>query len=190
MSRPPRDALRREIVDVAQRMFAGIGFRGTSLQMIADAAGCSKAALLYHFKTKTAILEELLDPLVVDVERIRAGAPELPPTDAVAFALEHAAALVVKHRSAIAMLRGLEDMADEITVVGRGQEWVDELTEVVVADEDTLDRRVAAHAFVAGLLAACLSLPDVDDEDLSGALLRLGARMFDRDPASLTTVRL
>ena len=179
MSRPPSDALRREIVDVAQRMFSTIGFRATSLQMVADEVGCSKAALLYHFKTKTAILEELLQPLVDDVEQIRATAPE-SPADPVAYALVHAAALVVKHRRAIAMLRGLEDMADEITVVGRGQEWVDEMCEVLFADEDSLDRRVAAHAFAAGLLGACLSLPDVDDDDLSGALLRLGARMFGR----------
>ena len=67
MTRPPRDALRREILAVSQRLFSTVGFRGTSLQMIADEVGCSKASLLYHFKSKAAILDALIAGLGDDV---------------------------------------------------------------------------------------------------------------------------
>ncbi|MEU1876166.1 TetR family transcriptional regulator [Streptosporangium sp. NPDC020072] len=61
MARPP-SALREHILRSALRLFSDSGYKGTSLHDIAQVAGCSKAALLYHFASKDAILTELLTP--------------------------------------------------------------------------------------------------------------------------------
>lgn len=49
------------IVDVAVRFIARNGARGTSLADIATEAGVSQAGLLYHFRTKEALLNAVMD---------------------------------------------------------------------------------------------------------------------------------
>ena len=51
-----RGSLAARIVRVAGELFDSHGVDGTSLQMIADAAGVGKAAVYYHFKTKDEIV--------------------------------------------------------------------------------------------------------------------------------------
>lgn len=52
---------RERIVDVAVRFIARNGARGTSLGDIAAEAGVSQAGLLYHFGSKEALLNAVLD---------------------------------------------------------------------------------------------------------------------------------
>src|SRR5689334_14173118 len=48
----PYRAAQQRIVDAAVPLFAEHGVGGTSLQMIADAVGVTKAAVYHQFKTK------------------------------------------------------------------------------------------------------------------------------------------
>ena len=52
---------RERIIDVAVRFIARHGARGTSLADIAAEAGVSQAGLLYHFGSKEALLNAVLD---------------------------------------------------------------------------------------------------------------------------------
>ncbi|MGH3247252.1 MAG: TetR/AcrR family transcriptional regulator [Trebonia sp.] len=58
---------RRQIVETAQRLFTDQGYDATSLQMIADEMGLTKAAVYYHFPVKSEILHEAMRP---GIERI------------------------------------------------------------------------------------------------------------------------
>jgi AcrR family transcriptional regulator len=60
---------RAQIVDTAQRLFAELGYDATSLQMIADELGLTKAAVYYHFNAKSDLLHAILLP---GIERIEA----------------------------------------------------------------------------------------------------------------------
>jgi TetR/AcrR family transcriptional regulator len=63
---------RQAIVDAATGLFARRGFSGVSVQEIADAAGTHKTTVLYHFATKDALHEAVLDEAqggVVEVTR-------------------------------------------------------------------------------------------------------------------------
>jgi AcrR family transcriptional regulator len=53
---------RQQILDTAQRLFAERGYDATSLQMIADEMGLTKAAVYYHFRAKSDILHAALLP--------------------------------------------------------------------------------------------------------------------------------
>ena len=46
---------RQQILETAQRLFAEHGYDATSLQMIADEMGLTKAAVYYHFPAKVDI---------------------------------------------------------------------------------------------------------------------------------------
>jgi AcrR family transcriptional regulator len=55
------DARKKQLIDVATRMLARSGSRGTTLSDIAAAAGVSQAAVVYHFGTKEELLNAVLD---------------------------------------------------------------------------------------------------------------------------------
>jgi AcrR family transcriptional regulator len=56
-----RAGRRQVILDTATDLFAERGFAGVSVQDIADAAQTHKTTVLYHFRTKEALYETVLD---------------------------------------------------------------------------------------------------------------------------------
>lgn len=68
---------REAILDAALEVFSSHGFRGTTLDQIAEAAGLSKPNLLYYFPSKEAIhqtlLSELLDTWLDPLRAMDAG---------------------------------------------------------------------------------------------------------------------
>jgi AcrR family transcriptional regulator len=60
---------RQQILETAQRLFTDRGYDATSLQMIADETGLTKAAVYYHFRAKSEILHATLQP---GVQRLKA----------------------------------------------------------------------------------------------------------------------
>jgi AcrR family transcriptional regulator len=55
---------RQQILETAERLFAEQGYDATSLQMIADEMGLTKAAVYYHFPAKVDIRHAILMPKV------------------------------------------------------------------------------------------------------------------------------
>ena len=53
---------RQQILETAERLFADQGYDATSLQMIADEMGLTKAAVYYHFPAKVDIRHEIMSP--------------------------------------------------------------------------------------------------------------------------------
>lgn len=64
-SEDPRERIRRE----ASRLMARRGFGAISLNDVAQAAGLSKQALLYHYPSREALHEAVLDSLVAQSNR-------------------------------------------------------------------------------------------------------------------------
>ena len=70
--RPPAPAMpvevartRERILNAAEAEFARKGFEGARIDKIAEAAGVNKALIYYYFKGKKALLEELIERLLV-----------------------------------------------------------------------------------------------------------------------------
>jgi AcrR family transcriptional regulator len=59
---------RQRILDVAERLVARNGGRGTTLAQIAQEAGVSQAGLLHHFESKEQLLNAVLDARDADDE--------------------------------------------------------------------------------------------------------------------------
>jgi AcrR family transcriptional regulator len=61
---------RRQILETAQRLFGDLGYDATSLQMIADEMGLTKAAVYYHFPAKSDLLHAALLPGIRRLEAL------------------------------------------------------------------------------------------------------------------------
>jgi AcrR family transcriptional regulator len=61
---------RSRLLETALKLFAERGVEGTSLQMIADELGVTKAAVYYHFKTKDEIVEAVVAPLLAELNQV------------------------------------------------------------------------------------------------------------------------
>src|SRR3954466_16382497 len=55
---------RTRLIDVAVDLFTRYSFAGTSLQMIADELGFTKAAIYHHFRTREQLLDAVVEPIL------------------------------------------------------------------------------------------------------------------------------
>jgi AcrR family transcriptional regulator len=70
VGRPARSGNgRRDLTDIAIDCFARFGYKGTSIDRIARAAGLTKGAIYYHFKDKEALLFAAVKNRVSQFER-------------------------------------------------------------------------------------------------------------------------
>ena len=63
----PIRSRKETILDVATRLFAERGYDGASMNDVAERAGMRKASLFYHFASKDALYEAVLERLVARV---------------------------------------------------------------------------------------------------------------------------
>lgn len=65
--------VRAQILTHATRLFAEQGYDGTSVQQIADAVGIRKPSVLYHFKSKDELREEVLSEMLAHWNAVLPG---------------------------------------------------------------------------------------------------------------------
>jgi AcrR family transcriptional regulator len=122
--RPSRPLTKAEILGIARTQFAHLGFRATSLESLARAAGLRKASLLHHFPSKQALYLEVLGGVVADLMSL-VEAARLDRGDHQAR-LDRLSAAVVDHlaaspESARLLLMELTDQGPYLSGPGREQ---------------------------------------------------------------------
>ncbi|WP_020143359.1 TetR/AcrR family transcriptional regulator [Terracoccus sp. 273MFTsu3.1] len=186
MARPqaPRGHGRRRVIEAAVELFAEHGVTGTSLQMIADHLGVTKAAVYYQFHAKEDIVLAVLEEALVDMTAfVTAAEAEATPDAAATAALRGLVDLMISHRQVVAALmrdpeveRIMAGHEDLTSLIGR-------LTSLLLGPSPDLRRRIAVSVVGAGVAQAGIDpmLADVDDETLRAELLRLGPAMLPHD---------
>ena len=96
---------RAEILDAASELFASKGIR-TSLKDIADACGILPGSLYHHFDSKEAIVIELVEQYLADLDRLATAAVErqrgtAEPLAAIEELATAIAECAVRHRAAL-----------------------------------------------------------------------------------------
>jgi AcrR family transcriptional regulator len=61
---------RQRLIEVAVDLFTRHSFAGTSLQMIADEMGFTKAAIYYHFRSREELLAAVVEPIFEQLSAI------------------------------------------------------------------------------------------------------------------------
>ncbi len=172
---------RARILDVALHLFATHSFAGTSLQMIADEMGITKAAVYHHFHTREDLLTALIAPAVAEMRAVSDDASaQRTPQARTEHMLTGFAELAVRHRHLVAILTN--DQA--IIHLLRSQSLLVELLERPVAllggTAPEPAGRINALLTLSGIASTAGSelLADVDDEDLRRYLVESGRRIL------------
>ena len=69
---------RSRILATSTRLFGERGYDDTSLQLIADEVGLTKAAVYYYYRTKIEILRAIVEPTRRDIDTLLDAAAALP----------------------------------------------------------------------------------------------------------------
>ncbi len=177
----PYSAAQARTIAVALELFSTHGVSGTSLQMIADELGVTKAAVYHQFNTKDQIV-------------LAAAEVELARLDAVIVAAE---AQSTSRRARSVLIEGIVDLTVERrrtvntilsdpVVVGFFAEhatWRDvmhRLRRLLIGEDPGPEARVRTAMLVAAISGAATHpfVADLDDDVLRAELLRLARRFL------------
>lgn len=178
-----RSAAQTRILDAALALIAEHGVGGTSLQMIADAIGVTKAAVYHQFKTKAQIVIALTERELGGLEEaLEAAEAEDHPPRARELLLDRVIDLAVERRGAASTLQFDPVIVRLLAEHQPFQQFIERLYGVLVADSGA-DARVLG-AMLSGAVAVGVLHPlvaDIDDELLGSQLRRITRRLFDAD---------
>jgi AcrR family transcriptional regulator len=168
---------REQILAVAAELFAEKGFHGVSIAELGAACGFSGPALYRHFRSKDAVLAEMLVSIseeLLDVGRRRVHDAD-SPEDAlralidwhVTFALEHQALIVVQDRDWAALPLEARERVRE-TQRKYVDVWVKQLR-ALDPELSVKEGRASVHAAF-GLLNSTPHSALLDPEEMRGLL--------------------
>jgi AcrR family transcriptional regulator len=167
-------------VDAARALFARHGVGGTSLQMIADALGVTKAAVYHQFKTKEAIVLALVEVDVAPLEDALAAAEaEGSSVKARAALLERVIDGAVERRQAVSTLQNDPVLVRLLGEYEPSRHLWNRLFAVLLGDD--LDERGRARAAVLSAAIGSVGhafVADVDNDTLKAELLHLTRRLI------------
>lgn len=176
-----RSAAQTRILDAALQLIAEHGVGGTSLQMIADAIGVTKAAVYHQFKTKEQIVIALTERELGGLEEaLEAAEAHDHRSRARRVLLDRVIDVAVERRGAASTLQ-----FDPVIVRLLGehepfQQFIERLYGVLL-DDAAEDARVSA-AVLSGAIAVGVVSPlvaDIDDDTLRSQLGRITRRLID-----------
>lgn len=183
MARPvaARGEARARVLEAALELFAQHGVNGTSLQMIADHLGVTKAAVYYQFHTKEEIVMALLEPPMRQLEEVLDAAyKQRSRKQRLRTLLDGLVDVQMNNRRASAVFWG--DPA--LTALLQNHEALGEMAQMfqnaVLGARPTASDRVAMAVLGPGLMLAGMdpNLADLDDDELRASLLEIGSRIL------------
>ena len=177
---PRGDSSADRIRSCALDLFARHGVAGTSLRMIAEELGVSKAAVYYHFRSKHDIVQAVLRPAFATFEELLAQVPGLDVKRRAAALVAGLARQAVTHRQLYAVV--LQDVSTaEIQDGTPGMAATfQELRETLAGPDADREARVRVSIFLAGLAGPAIdpTLTDLDDAALERAITDAGHRLL------------
>ncbi|ETW23688.1 TetR family transcriptional regulator [Mycobacterium gastri 'Wayne'] len=175
-----RSSAQTRILDAALQLIAEHGVGGTSLQMIADAIGVTKAAVYHQFKTKEQIVIALTERELGGLEEaLEAAETQAHQPRARELLLDRVIDVAVERRGAASTLQFDPVIVRLLAEHQPFQQFIARLYGVLV-DDAAEDARVSA-AMLSGAIAVGVMHPlvaDIDDESLRSQLRRITSRLI------------
>jgi AcrR family transcriptional regulator len=177
-------AAQTRVIEAALVLFAEHGVGGTSLQMIADAIGVTKAAVYQQFQTKEEIVLATAEVVLARLdEAVEAAEAEKSPSRARELLIAGLIDLAVERRRVASILQRDPVMIRVLEEHEPFRQGRERLYRLLVGDRAGAEARVQAAMLSAAIGGAVIHplAANLDDETLRSQLLRL-ARRFARLP--------
>lgn len=175
-----RSAAQIRVLDAALDLIAEHGVSGTSLAMIADRIGVTKAAVYHQFKTKDAIVIALTERELGWLEEaLEAAEAEPNRTAARELLLTRVVELAVERRRMVSVLQFDPVIVRVLAEYQPFQRFIDRLYTAMLGEETGTRARVHA-AMLSGVISVAVMHPlvaDIDDDSLRHELLRTMRRI-------------
>jgi AcrR family transcriptional regulator len=176
-----RTPAQNRILHAALDLFADHGVSGTSLQMIADAVGVTKAAVYHKFKTKEEIVIAVAEMELATLEdALKAAEAQADSVGARKVLLTEVVGMAVERRR---WVRTLQNDPVMVRLLGEHEPFrnlITRLYAILLNEADDTEARISAALF-SGAIAGTVINPlvdDIDDDTLRSVLIHLTARMF------------
>ena len=184
-AQPVPSAAQARIITAALELFALNGVGGTSLQMIADTIGVTKAAVYHQYNTKDEIVLAAAEAELARLEAVvDAAEAETSPTRARKKLLTGMVDLAVAHRRTVSAILNDPVIVRFFAERQSFRQVMDRMSRVLIGDDigDDIghDARVST-AMVAAAISGAVMHPLVaglDDETLRSELQRLAGRLL------------
>jgi AcrR family transcriptional regulator len=165
-------------IKAALQLFADFGVNGTSLQMIADAVGVTKAAIYHQFKTKDEIVIAVADHELVALQDAVHDATSQPSrTDAQLFLLRQIVDYSVNSR---ALIRAWQSDPEMVRLLAEFPPYMNLMrTMYGLLVQDANQRVLAAMLSAAITAVAYPALADIEDEKLAAEVFSHACRLLD-----------
>jgi AcrR family transcriptional regulator len=187
---------RQQLVDVALELFARRGYRATTMDDIADAAGVTKPLVYQHFSSKRALYLELVNSIAQELLiAIRGAVMQAEgPRQQVEMGFAAYFRMVISREDEFRLLYG-RDHADD-KELGRALRTVEDaiaaaIEPLIDAGLDDDHRRLLAYAVVGmaeGASRRFMAQRTATEESVEEAAPRLAQRMADLAWAGLRSV--
>ena len=171
---------RTRLIEAAIGLFTQHSFAGTSLQMIADELGLTKAAIYHHFRTREQLLAAVIEPMLDELRAVVESAEtKRTPHARAEHMLGGYAALAVRNRGLVAVLATDPSVA---TVLTDRAEWgkliLRQLALLADVDPGPAGEFKAAMVFAGMAGAAGPTWGNLDDDALREHLVDAGRRIL------------
>ena len=171
---------RTRLIEAAIDLFTRHSFAGTSLQMIADELGFTKAAIYHHFRTREQLVAAVIEPMLDELRAVVESAEtKRTPHARAEHMLSGYAALAVRNRGLVAVLATDPSVA---TVLTDRAEWgkliLRQLALLADVDPGPAGEFKAAMVFAGMAGAAGPTWGNLDDDALREHLVDAGRRVL------------
>jgi AcrR family transcriptional regulator len=177
----PRSGAQTRVLASALDLFAVHGVSGTSLQMIADAVGVTKAAVYRQFKTKDEIVIAVTEMQLARLEdALEAAEAEANRTRARELLLDSVVDMAVEQRRMVSILQ-FDPVINQFLAGHKPfQRFIDRLFRALLGDNTGTDSLVQT-AMISGAISGAVIHPlvaNLDDETLRSHLLLVVRRLI------------
>jgi len=191
----PYTAAQARVIAAALALFADHGVSGTSLQMIADEIGVTKAAVYHQFPTKAEIVLAAAEAELARLEvALDAAEAEPSPGRARDVLVSGIVDLAVERRRSVSIILSDPAVIPFFAAHEPFRRVTERLNRLLMGDEAGPAARVRTAMLMAAISGAGTHpmIVDLDDETLRRELLHLARRFLDlpgEDDRSITPQR-
>jgi AcrR family transcriptional regulator len=180
-AQPTLSAAQTRIVSAALELFARNGVGGTSLQMIADTIGVTKAAVYHQYNTKDEIVLAAAEAELARLEAVvEAAEAESSRTEARKTLLTGIVDLAVAHRRTVSTILNDPVIVRFFAEHESFRHVMDRMSRVLMGDDIGHEARVSTAMLTAAISGTVMHplVAGLDDETLRSQLQELARRLL------------